>query len=443
MVGLCHAVPALQRLASLFKSYGHGAYTIGEAMTITQHSAQAAKLAAEAGEREAVVVAALFHDVGHMLGFEAGLPAEMDGCGFEAHDASGGAFLTDLGFDADVGYLASQHVRAKRYLVAVDDAYADRLSAASRTTLGFQGGPMSAAEVASADADGRWSEVLRLRSYDEAAKDDYLYRNVTIEDVFDEHRNSIMSMLNPTDRYVLSTEQLRKWDKDGYLIARQPLPGLDLENMTAVLSPPDEFPMCLVHRELAGGAPQLCRVENFAKHEPRWRQLCLGVVQDLVSQVFREEAVLFKDKINFKGPQGAGFLLHQDATAYAGLVSTHVSALVAIDEATVANGALQIAPGRHRDGILPHTDGVVADDVAESMDFEHVLVRPGDVVLFDSFLPHKSDANATPEWRRSAYLTFNKASEGDHHATYYAKKQAVMQQGAISINLDFAGTIVD
>mmetsp|Transcript_21388 Transcript_21388/g.63932 ORF Transcript_21388/g.63932 Transcript_21388/m.63932 type:complete len:240 (-) Transcript_21388:689-1408(-) len=41
------------------------------------------------------------------------------------------------------------------------------------------------------------------------------------------------------------------------------------------------------------------------------------VVKDLASQAFGEPAVLFKDKINFKGPGGAGFLAHQDATAYA------------------------------------------------------------------------------------------------------------------------------
>lgn len=71
---------ALSRVKQLFKLYGSGAYTIGEPMTILAHSAQAAARARAAGERDAMVVAALFHDIGHMLGFEAGLQAEMDGC---------------------------------------------------------------------------------------------------------------------------------------------------------------------------------------------------------------------------------------------------------------------------------------------------------------------------------------------------------------------------
>ncbi|KAJ8599157.1 hypothetical protein CTAYLR_008307 [Chrysophaeum taylorii] len=448
---------ALQRLRSLFEAFGGGAYTIGEAMSITQHSAQAAQLARAAGERDAAVVAALFHDVGHLLGFEAGLPAEMDGCGFEAHDSSGGAFLTQLGFEEDVGWLAAQHVRAKRYRVAVDPAYANKLSEASKTTLRFQGGPMSPAEVAACDADPRWPEALRLRSYDEGAKEEEPYKGFSIDAIFEEYMPAIERTFSPkkttttttTRPYVLSAEQLRKWDEDGFLVVRRPDPSLTAERlgeMAEFLATVDReaYPMCLVHRErpLNGGPPQICRVENFCKHEPRWRDLCLGLVQDLVSQVTRRPAVLFKDKINFKGPGGGGFLCHQDATAYATdkLATRHVSALVAVDAATVENGALQISPGRHNEGIFPNDRGVVRDDV--DLDFSHVLVDPGDVVLFDSYLPHKSDANTTDTWRRSAFLTFNSADEGDFHEAYYAKKAEVIQQGAISINLDFGGTIV-
>lgn len=70
------------------------------------------------------------------------------------------------------------------------------------------------------------------------------------------------------------------------------------------------------------------------------------------------------------------------------------------------------------------------------------LVSPGDIVLFDSYLPHRSNKNLTDKARRLAYLTFNPLQEGDHHTAYYTKKALVMKEGAISINLDFAGKIV-
>ena len=80
-----------------------------------------------------------------------------------------------------------------------------------------------------------------------------------------------------------------------------------------------------------------------------------------------------------------------------------------------------------------------------SLTFEPVLVDPGDVVLFDSFVPHRSGLNTTDQPRRSAYITFNRLSEGDFHADYYALKLACWEKGeggSISVNDDFMGTVV-
>jgi len=64
-----------------------------------------------------------------------------------------------------------------------------------------------------------------------------------------------------------------------------------------------------------------------------------------------------------------------------------------------------------------------------------------------SLIPHiGTDTNTTAHWRRAAYLTFNRASDGDHHERYYQEKKALVvaegSGGPISINDDFAGTIV-
>lgn len=70
-----------------------------------------------------------------------------------------------------------------------------------------------------------------------------------------------------------------------------------------------------------------------------------------------------------------------------------------------------MAPGRHLEGVFSHTKGVVAASLEAKMTFETVCVQPGDVVLFDSYLPHRSDANTSSNGRRLAYLTFSPASE--------------------------------
>ena len=137
----------------------------------------------------------------------------------------------------------------------------------------------------------------------------------------------------------------------------------------------------------------------------------------------------------------------EDVTAYARgeLTSMHITASIAIDEATMENGPLEFAGGRHLEGVVDHTNGVLDGAVEAEMKFTPLLVEPGDVVLFDSWVPHRSGQNLSNRWRRSAFLTFNKASEGDLHGAYYAKKRAAMTEGvagSISINKDFGGTII-
>lgn len=306
---------------------------------------------------------------------------------------------------------------------------------------------MSAAEVAACEADPRWPEVLRLRTYDEDAKRKDEYAGTPIENVVNEHSSAIERCFEATEAspfassYVLSSEQLRKWDRDGALHLRRPDPNLNgtaLDEMASFVAAKHALiPGRLIHHELPvnGGPAQICRVENFCKHEPRWNQLGFGLILDLVSQLYREDAVLFKDKLNYKGPGGAGFLWHQDATAYKAedLASQHISALVAIDKSTVENGALQIAAGAHNDGVFPNDRGVIRPDIARKLKVEYVLANPGDIFLFDSFLPHKSDSNRTSGWRRSAYLTYNKASEGDFHAAYYRKKAEVCGSPSVAL----------
>jgi len=331
---------------------------------------------------------------------------------------------------------------------------------------------MSEEEATMAESDDRWPNVLMMRYFDEAAKDPNM-KIPNIKDILrplletsmDKYQHKQNNKIHP---FLLSKEQLRRWDEDGYLILKNAIPkelSLKLNELTEELSAQAELIAqkklnvngVLVHHEAVETDHQsneskeerrLCRIENFCSSElgqSGWSSICFDVVQDLVGQLYREEAVLFKDKLNFKGPGGAGFLSHQDATAWATdkLASRHVSAMVAVDPATKLNGAVQVAPGRHKEGIFSNEAGVISASIDDNMKYEHVLVQPGDLVLFDSYLPHRSDANSTNDWRRLAYLTYNPASEGNHRESYYQAKADVMQSGAISINLDFAGKIID
>lgn len=75
-----------------------------------------------------------------------------------------------------------------------------------------------------------------------------------------------------------------------------------------------------------------CRVENFTGVHQEWK-LVSNCALDIVSQLFREPAVLFKDKVNFKAAGGGGFRAHQDITAFSPekYANRHISVLVAVD----------------------------------------------------------------------------------------------------------------
>ena len=133
-----------------------------------QHALQAAALAEAAGEPSAMITAALLHDVGHMIHDQGEDPAAQ---GVDDRHEEHGARWLERNFLPDVCEPVRLHVAAKRYLVAAEPGYADRLSADSIRSLALQGGPMRPDEVATFDTLAHADAAKRLRRYDEAAKD--------------------------------------------------------------------------------------------------------------------------------------------------------------------------------------------------------------------------------------------------------------------------------
>jgi 2-aminoethylphosphonate dioxygenase len=121
-------------------------------------------------------------------------------------------------------------------------------------------------------------------------------------------------------------------------------------------------------------------------------------------------------------PGAPGFKAHQDQQAGWGrYAQIFVTAMVSIDSATLENGCLEIAPARHREGLL----GEEWKPLEETgLDLRTVPTGPGDVIFFDSFAPHASKPNFTDRPRRILYLTYNLASDGDHRDRYYNEKHA-------------------
>lgn len=231
---------------------------------------------------------------------------------------------------------------------------------------------------------------------------------------------------------VLSAPQVAAFQRDGYVI----VPGLfDAAAMADIRRWTDEVQawpetagrQMMYFEQSATGARILNRMENVLPYHDGFRRVATGEeLQGGCGQLFGEPAVLFKDKINFKLPGGGGFDPHQDVQAgWSRYAPLHLTALVTVDRATRANGCLEIATdfrGSH-ELIGQEWEPLNAEQLA-GLHWQHVEAEAGDVVFFDSFIPHRSAPNGTNAARRVLYYTYNKASDGDHLVQYYTDKRA-------------------
>ena len=185
---------------------------------------------------------------------------------------------------------------------------------------------------------------------------------------------------------------------------------------------PNKYMMYFEESMLDSGKRILSRIEDIEPFHQKFSELFIGgEIQKIVSQLFGEKALLFKDKINFKMPGGDGFKAHQDVQAgwdeYAKL---HITALVSIDPSTIENGCLEIAAGNHDKGLIGEQWKPLEEN---ALKYVSIPTNPGDAIFFDSYAPHRSGPNMTDEKRRVLYVTYNAASEGDNRKKYFADKR--------------------
>lgn len=159
--------PTTEQIVRLFQQNGNSQYG-GEAVSQLQHALQAAWLAEQEGADASLVAAALLHDVGHLLH---DLPDDAPDHGVDdRHEVLGERWL-DRHFPREVVEPVRLHVDAKRYLCAVDPTYLGLLSEPSALSLRLQGGPMSEAEAAAFRTSPHHERAVRLRRWDDQAKD--------------------------------------------------------------------------------------------------------------------------------------------------------------------------------------------------------------------------------------------------------------------------------
>lgn len=227
-------------------------------------------------------------------------------------------------------------------------------------------------------------------------------------------------------------EQLAEFNCAGFLVIRgffEAAECTDLRRWTEELTVAPELPgRHLVYYEdslTEPGRRIVQRIENMCPFYPGFDTLLRhGRLIAWAGALLGDEAVLFKDKINFKLPGGDGFKPHQDQQAgWSTYTDLFVTAMVSIDSTTAQNGCLELCAGQHTRGLIGEEWKPLTDDDMRRLGSRAVPTQPGDAVFFDSYTPHASAPNLTAERRRVLYITYNRLSAGDHRVQYYADKR--------------------
>jgi 2-aminoethylphosphonate dioxygenase len=236
---------------------------------------------------------------------------------------------------------------------------------------------------------------------------------------------------------TLSPEQLRDYDRDGFLIVR----GLfSTEEIAAIAAEADEL---LQRADLIHSDNIRCRwqphvetdaclfetFDPFIDLAPRSAALARDErLLGLVGGLYGEPAYLFKDKLIWKPPGAKGCDLHQDYISWPSFPKTFVTVAVAVDPCSAENGATEVFPGCHRQGYLSPEDGMyhsLTEVAVRGSTGVALELMPGDVAVFGCLVPHRAAPNRSASWRRLLYLSYNAESDGgdrreEHYREFHA-----------------------
>ena len=83
------------------------------------------------------------------------------------------------------------------------------------------------------------------------------------------------------------------------------------------------------------------------------------------------------------------------------------------------NGSNPDGDGRH---------GAIPPSISETLQWDPITCKGGSVYVFNGWIPHRSAANNTSFSRRSVFLTYNPAEDGELREVYYAKMKSMREE---------------
>jgi ectoine hydroxylase-related dioxygenase (phytanoyl-CoA dioxygenase family) len=234
---------------------------------------------------------------------------------------------------------------------------------------------------------------------------------------------------------ILSKEQKTDFQKRGFIVLKNYFDTdvvnqlSDWLNELSQKAPDEGSEAKYYEKSPISDVDLLVRAEYLlGEHNPEKTDLLLNeTTLSCLEELFGEPPVLFKEKANYKLPGCRPDKLHQDqAAGWNAYTDFFISMAIVVDENRKDNAAISFMCSGNYDKNLMSDEWtpLTMDDPPYQPEDEYMLLeaQPGDVVFFDSYVPHGSPANSSDSQRRNIYLTFNKASDGDLRQRYYDDK---------------------
>ena len=223
----------------------------------------------------------------------------------------------------------------------------------------------------------------------------------------------------------LTSEQLEAYHRDGYLVVEDLVTP---EEVNALRERVREY----THGGRDPGSievqiePRIQRGEMTVEHPGDGIRKLTGLVEGddlfrrlglhpnivgIVEQILGPDLKMFRNALLLKPPEvGSAKGMHQDSPYWDIEPMDLCSCWFTLDDATRENGCMEVLPGWHRKGPLPHvhvTDDFVVDercyDPSEAVSSP---IRAGGGLFFHALRPHYTAPNRSDRWRRAIALSY-------------------------------------
>ncbi len=238
---------------------------------------------------------------------------------------------------------------------------------------------------------------------------------------------------------LLEEHHILSFQQEGLIYLPQFLSKTELGELNEIvdrlqeLSPTITPPLMYYSTSLKDQDKQIpLKLECFLDYYPAFRELINNTkINSIIGTLFKDEASLFEDKLVFNIEGTTGFGAHQDYTWFGWelFAKKYIVAHLAIDEATIENGCTEFSLNQHLKGKVGST---WRKDDLNSYTYTPYPMAPGDLIIYDAFLPHRSKPNLSRKRRCSLYLAFNRISEGDLRAKYFHYKPKITRHFLIN-----------